>query len=80
MADYLVIDADSHVEEPEEAWNYLQDKFKERRPFPISVPNRPVLANLNAFWWIDGVIYPKISGSNHTVYGTPPVSYHANHK
>jgi hypothetical protein len=35
---------------------------------------------LNAFWWIDGVVFPKISGTNHTVYGTPPVSYHATHK
>lgn len=80
MANYLVIDADSHVEEPEEAWNYLQEKYRERRPVPIAVPSRPILAKLNAFWWIDGVVYPKISGSNHTVYGTPPVSYHATHK
>jgi hypothetical protein len=29
MSDYLVIDADSHVEEPEEAWNYLQEKYRE---------------------------------------------------
>ena len=80
MSDYLVIDADSHVEEPQEAWDYLQDRYKDRRPFPIEVPNRPILANLNAFWWIDGVIHPKISGSHHTVFGTPPVSYHATHK
>lgn len=80
MSDYFVIDADSHVEEPEEAWDYLQDKYKERRPFAITVPNRPILANLNAFWWIDGVVHPKISGNNHTVFGTPPVSYHATHK
>jgi len=44
------------------------------------VPNRPILANPNAFWWIDGVVHPKISGSNHTVFGTPPVSYHTTHK
>ena len=37
MSDYFVVDADSHVEEPEEAWNYLQDKYKDRRPFPIAV-------------------------------------------
>jgi hypothetical protein len=72
MADYFVIDADSHVEEPEEAWNFLRKKYRERRPFPIAVPNRAILPNLNAFWWIDGVVYPKISGSNHRSYGTPP--------
>jgi predicted TIM-barrel fold metal-dependent hydrolase len=44
------------------------------------VPNRPILANLNAFWWVDGQIFPKITGTGHTVYGTPPESYHATHK
>jgi predicted TIM-barrel fold metal-dependent hydrolase len=80
MKDNLVIDADSHVEEPIEAWDYLDEKYRERRPFPITVPNRPILANLNAFWWVDGQIFPKITGTGHTVYGTPPESYHATHK
>jgi hypothetical protein len=47
-------------------------KYRERRPLPITVPNRAILANLNAFWWIDGIVYPEISGSNHRGYGTPP--------
>ena len=37
MAEYLVIDADSHVEELEEAWNYLQEKYRDRRPFPTTI-------------------------------------------
>jgi hypothetical protein len=48
MADYFVIDADSHVEEPIEAWEHLDARYRERRPFPIAVPNRPDLAVLNA--------------------------------
>ena len=38
MADYFVIDADSHVEEPIEAWEHLDVRYRERRPFPIAVP------------------------------------------
>lgn len=80
MAKPLVIDADSHVEEPVEAWEYLDREFQNRKPFPVVVPNRPILANLNAFWWVDGQIYPRISGPGHTVYGTPPESAHAKNK
>jgi len=47
MADYFVIDADSHVEELEDAWNFLREKYRERMPFLITVPNRSILANLN---------------------------------
>src|SRR5262245_28817592 len=28
MAEFRVIDADSHVEEPEEAWGYLDQKYE----------------------------------------------------
>jgi hypothetical protein len=41
MAEFRVIDADSHVEEPEEAWGYLDAKYEGRRPFPITGENRP---------------------------------------
>ncbi len=44
MADYFVIDADSHVEELEDAWNFLREKYRERMPFLITVPNRSILA------------------------------------
>ena len=34
MVAFRVIDADSHVEEPLEAWSYLDPKYEARRPFP----------------------------------------------
>jgi len=39
MAEFRVIDADSHVEEPEEAWGYLDLKYEARRPFlsPVKI-------------------------------------------
>ena len=61
MAEFRVIDADSHVEEPEEAWGYLDPKYEARRPFPITGENRPFLHNMNSFWYIDGSVYPKVA-------------------
>jgi hypothetical protein len=48
MAEFRVIDADSHVEEPEEAWGYLDPKYEARRPFSITGENRPFLHNMNS--------------------------------
>ena len=44
MSDYFVIDADCHVEEPEQAWNYLQDKYKERGDIS-EIQKRKILAD-----------------------------------
>jgi hypothetical protein len=63
MAEFRVIDADSHVEEPAEAWGYLDPKYEARRPFPITGENRPFLHNMNSFWYIDGSVYPKVAGT-----------------
>jgi len=46
MAEFRVIDADSHVEEPAEAWGYLDPKYEARRPFPITGENRAFLHNV----------------------------------
>jgi len=71
MAGFRVIDADSHVEEPTEAWGYLEPRYEARRPFPITGENRPLLHNMNSFWYIDGSVYPKVSGQGVTIYATP---------
>lgn len=71
MAEFRVIDADSHVEEPNEAWDHLDPQYESRRPFPIKAENRPLLHNMNAFWYIDGSVYPKVTGQGVTIYATP---------
>jgi predicted TIM-barrel fold metal-dependent hydrolase len=71
MANFRVIDADSHVEEPEAAWRYLDPKYEARRPFAITGENRPFLHNMNSFWYIDGSVYPKVAGQGVTIYATP---------
>ncbi|MBI3079506.1 MAG: amidohydrolase family protein [Deltaproteobacteria bacterium] len=71
MAIYPVVDADSHVEEPEEAWEYLDKEYEARKPFALVTEDRPILGHMNAFWYIDGQVVPKPYGHGATVYGTP---------
>lgn len=67
----VIVDVDSHVEEPEEAWAYLEQPYQDRRPFPIVGRDLPRLGGLNAFWYIDGAVFPKPVGRGTLVYGTP---------
>ncbi len=80
MAERLVIDADSHVEEVDETWDYLDDCYQQRRPQAITLENRPIFANRNACWYIDGAVYPKVVGRGITNYGTPITSVYAHRK
>ena len=66
-----VIDVDSHVEEPEEAWAYLDTRYADRRPFPVVARDLPILGGMNAFWYIDGTVFPKPVGRGTLVFGTP---------
>ncbi len=74
MQNYTVIDADSHVEEVEEIWDSLDPEFQLRRPFPITVEKNIEHSNLNAFWYIDGGVVPKLVGSGAMVIATPLTS------
>ncbi|MDA1173742.1 MAG: amidohydrolase family protein [Chloroflexi bacterium] len=47
----LVIDCDAHVEEPEEAWSYLDPEF--HRPLIVQFPEDTVFGAHNAAWVID---------------------------
>ncbi len=75
-----VIDVDSHVEEPEEAWAYLDERYADRRPFPVVAKDLPALGGLNAFWYIDGAVFPKPVGRGTLVYGTPTAMRFAREK
>lgn len=71
MSEKPVIDIDSHVEEPKDAWDYLDPKYSNRTPFPVVAKDLPALGGINAFWYIDGTVYPKPVGRGNLVYGTP---------
>ncbi|HLG73711.1 MAG TPA: amidohydrolase family protein [Chloroflexota bacterium] len=71
MRPYAVIDADSHIEEPEEMWEYLDPAYKDRRPITVTGENRPDLYGMNSFWFVDGKTYPHPVGRGVTIYATP---------
>jgi predicted TIM-barrel fold metal-dependent hydrolase len=49
----MIIDCDAHVEEPEEAWSYLDPAFARKRPFVVEFPSDTVFGDHNAAWVID---------------------------
>lgn len=80
MESISVIDADSHIEEVEEIRDYLDPQFQMRRPFPITVEKNIEHTNLNAFWYIDGNVVPKLIGQGAMVIATPLTSHYARAK
>jgi predicted TIM-barrel fold metal-dependent hydrolase len=66
-----VLDADTHILEPAQMWDYFQGDKYPRRPVKISVPNDTLYAKNNAFWLIDGEIFPKPAGKGGFLLATP---------
>ena len=76
----LIIDADSHVEEAEAVWDYLDPEYAHRRPIVVerSVPPGPYVQD--AFWLIDGQTFPRPYGYGALMFGTPVTSRFAQGK
>jgi len=73
------IDADSHVYEVEETWDFLPRKYAGRRPVPITVPRAaaPYMGVDNAFWMVDGKPVQWTWGPGTIQIGCPLTSEHA---
>ncbi|MSO65603.1 MAG: amidohydrolase [Alphaproteobacteria bacterium] len=76
----LVIDADSHIEEAEDVWNYIDEPYRFRRPTIVKRPNSPGPFAQDSFWLIDGQAYPRPTGYGPSMYGTPVTSAFAKSK
>lgn len=48
-----VIDADAHIEESVQTWEYIEPAFYPRRPLPIEIPLDTSWGDCNAAWIID---------------------------
>ena len=48
-----MIDADAHVEESIQTWQYLEPEFYPRRPIPVTLPLDTSWGKWNAVWLID---------------------------
>jgi predicted TIM-barrel fold metal-dependent hydrolase len=66
-----IIDADTHISESEAMWAMMDKAMQPRRPLLLSVPEDTWFGNRNAFWLIDGEIYPKPAGKGSFALVTP---------
>src|SRR2546428_6363903 len=66
-----IIDADTHISEGEAMWAMMEKEMYPRRPIVLSVPEDTWYGNRNAFWLIDGEIYPKAAGKGSFNLVTP---------
>src|SRR5438105_6921876 len=57
-----VVDADTHISESEAMRDLLDREMYHRRPVLLSVPEDTLYGERNAFWLIDGNIFPKPAG------------------
>ncbi|MEK7878737.1 MAG: amidohydrolase family protein [candidate division NC10 bacterium] len=71
MKELTFVDADAHVEECEEIWNFMDPEYQPRRPVAVTLEAAPGRGNLNAFWLIDGKALPQPVGSGASFLGTP---------
>ena len=71
----IVIDTDGHVQESEAMFNMMEKDYYPRRPLAIGFNGKTDTAygKHNAFWLIDGEIYPKIVGRGVNILGTPTI-------
>ena len=57
-----VVDADTHIAESEAMWRWIDAEMYPRRPVLAKIPDDTWYKERNAFWLIDGEIFPKPAG------------------
>jgi len=57
-----VFDADTHIAESEAMWRLIDKEMYPRRPVLARIPEDTWYQDRNAFWLIDGEIFPKPAG------------------
>ena len=71
-----VVDADTHISESDHMWRLMDKEMVHRRPVIVSVPEDTLYGRRNAFWLIDGNIFPKPVGKGSFRLITPSASRH----
>jgi predicted TIM-barrel fold metal-dependent hydrolase len=71
-----VIDVDAHIAEGPTMWEQMQGTLYERRPVMVFVPTNTLYGTRNAFWLIDGNIFPKPRGRGGFNLVTPSYTEH----
>lgn len=71
-----IIDADTHISESEAMWDMMDREMYPRRPVLLKAPEDTLYGPRNAFWLIDGNIFPKPNGKGSFRLITPSASKH----
>src|SRR5688572_9463084 len=66
-----VVDADTHIAEPEAMWKLIDENMAPRRPVLVGLPEDTWFGDRNALWLIDGNIFPKPAGKGSYRLVTP---------
>ena len=66
-----VVDADTHIAESARMWSLMDQEMYPRRPVLLSAPEDTLYGARNAFWLIDGNIFPKPAGKGSFRLVTP---------
>lgn len=69
-----MIDADSHIEECEATWSYLEPQYRDRRPIHLKLSGTPGLPRNDSYWLIDGRIHARPGMPGSTMSGSPASS------
>jgi predicted TIM-barrel fold metal-dependent hydrolase len=69
-----IIDADTHISEGEAMWAMMDKDMYPRRPVLLKSPEDTLYGPRNAFWLIDGNIFPKPNGKGSFRLITPSAS------
>jgi predicted TIM-barrel fold metal-dependent hydrolase len=69
-----IIDADTHIAESEAMWNMIDSEMYPRRPVLLKAPDDTLYGARNAFWLIDGNVFPKPNGKGSFRLITPSAS------
>ena len=69
-----IIDADTHIAEGEAMWAMMDKEMYARRPVLLKSPEDTLYGPRNAFWLIDGNIFPKPNGKGSFRLITPSAS------
>lgn len=67
----LVVDADTHIAEPEAMWNFLDPAWHPRRPVVVGVPPDTQYGKVDRMWLVDGQIFPRPAGRGGNLLVTP---------
>src|SRR4051812_13476722 len=67
----MIVDADTHIAESASMWSLFDPGMYPRRPVLLSAPTDTLYEARNAFWLIDGNIFPKPKGKGGFRLVTP---------